>query len=445
MNDRVQGGGKLPGKAEYSGRRRIVTRKSGYKVHPSTSGGDFRKEEVPCGQVAPGDVLTIEIQIPEVTAGEWVGYGGWFWYRGRVQVSVTGGPKERTLTEHGPGAWNKIGSLWRPATRAPCSVEITFRAVSDLELAIFAMDAGPVTHHYLKETRQKLLANMYSFAPEANFYDEGRGANVVKDAARTMSASVDIVLKSCNRCGRYLPINIPPNERAHLSFSNHCVAAHRRPCAHGAFGKLRDVRGSVLQLDFGFQLECRFCKKFEVNAAHNPKRSAAQMKEDGARRRALELLIEALYLSTPQLLYRSKTGGRELTDDVWEKFGGHCFKCGARLKSKNTMHLDHTRPLKLLWPLDGTATALCGSCNSEKRDRPPVEYYTDEQLIELSKISGCPIVELRSPAPNIEARNLSTTLRHERNEFTLQPAPSSVAWAGLSRQRPVPVAARACR
>ena len=67
------------------------------------------------------------------------------------------------------------------------------------------------------------------------------------------------------------------------------------------------------------------------------------------------------------------------------------------------MRLDHTRPLALLWPLDGTATALCTSCNSQKRDRPPAEFYNDEQLVLLAAITGLPLKELSDPSPNVAA------------------------------------------
>ncbi|MCC8991079.1 MAG: hypothetical protein LM514_00405, partial [Streptococcus sp.] len=212
----------------------------------------------------------------------------------------------------------------------------------------------------------------------------------------------ELILKSCNRCGRYLPINVPA-ERDHLSFSNHCVAAHRRPCCHASFGRLRNIEDSseILQLDYGYQLECRFCKKFEVNAAHNPQRSSAQMKEDGARRRAFELLLEKLYSGTPQLRYRHETGS-ELADDVWKRFGRSCFNCNAVLTAR-AMQLDHTRPLALLWPLDKFATALCKSCNSEKRDRTPSEFYSSDKLKDLAKITGIPIEELSRPHPNEQA------------------------------------------
>jgi hypothetical protein len=118
--------------------------------------------------------------------------------------------------------------------------------------------------------------------------------------------------------------------------TNHCVAERRRPCTHSSFGQLKNVETSeVLQLEYGFQLECRFCKKFEVNAALNPQRTAAQMKEDAARRRAFELLLTELYEGSPSLLYRHETG-RGLADDVWERFGGRCSSARRRLRPPKT-------------------------------------------------------------------------------------------------------------
>jgi hypothetical protein len=126
------------------------------------------------------------------------------------------------------------------------------------------------------------------------------------------------------------------------------------------------------------------------------------MKEDGARRRAFELLLQELFGGTPQLRYRHQHGS-ELADDVWRRFGKKCFNCGKELTTPKKMHLDHTRPLKLLWPLDATATALCGACNSEKRDRAPPDYYTDKQLVALSEITGLSLEKLRSYQPNDDA------------------------------------------
>ncbi|MBN67549.1 MAG: hypothetical protein CMM94_08310 [Rickettsiales bacterium] len=159
------------------------------------------------------------------------------------------------------------------------------------------------------------------------------------------------------------------------------------------------------------------------------------MKEDAARRRALELLLTDLYGESPQLRYRHITGGRELADDVWSKFSGKCFNCEAQISGRKKMHLDHTRPLAMLWPLDGTATCLCGSCNSQKRDRFPADYYSVDQLQKLSKITEIPIEELRRPSPNMEAIHLlKDRLEWFFNEFCLRPELNKVRDGKLSSE-----------
>jgi hypothetical protein len=70
------------------------------------------------------------------------------------------------------------------------------------------------------------------------------------------------------------------------------------------------------------------------------------------------------------------------------------------------MHLDHTRPLALLWPLDEYATALCSVHNTEKRDRSPSDYYSAIELKRLSKITGLKLKELSDPTPNVAAVHL---------------------------------------
>src|SRR5262249_22991706 len=117
-------------------------------------------------------------------------------------------------------------------------------------------------------------------------------------------------------------------------------------------------------------------------------------------RRHFELLLTDLYGGNPALRYRQETGGKELADDVWANFDRRCFKCGTMLATPADMDLDHTRPLALLWPLDGTATALCATHNSEKRDRPPGEYYDKDELARLSALTSIPLEELRDSSPN---------------------------------------------
>ena len=409
--------GKLPGKTEFSGRRRSATRESGFHVHAGTTGGELRVAKASTIRLAAGEAVTVGFSIPAGKKGHFVGFGGWYSapssVRCELKIDKTGA--QQVLSPPSAPAWGKFGSMWVSDGTA-VEAALTITASRSCQVALWGVGCGAIEHKHLRQARKELLGNMYMFSPEAHFYT-GKGSVGVSCGRRSESLAengpLTISLKSCNRCGRYLPINIP-DERKPLSFSNHCVAAHRRPCSHATFGRLRDVdTGEVVALEYGFQLECRFCKKFEVNAAHNPQRSTAQMKEDAQRRRAFEELTTELYGQSALLRYRHLTG-HELADDVFKRFNGTCFKCGKRLPTARKMQLDHTRPLALLWPLDGTATSLCKDCNSEKRDRAPAEFYDQAELTLLAELTGLPLAELKDPSPNTDAVD---RLRQRRDWF----------------------------
>jgi hypothetical protein len=394
---------KLPGKAEWAGRRRPMTRKSGFTTRGS--GGELEIVTIGGYLMPAGASLTVAFQLPPVETGRILGFGGWFTKSEGISARIETGGLSTVMVDASLPSWGKFGSQWYAGEGKVYSARAIFTASAAGHLALYGLLCGGVQHEYFETARPELMTNMHTFAPEANFITPEAQGNIEISVSPNVKEEMDVAklyLKSCNRCARRLPINVP-EERLHLSFTNHCVAAHRRPCRHTGFGKLTEIKSNqYVQLDYGFQLECRICKKFEVNAAHNPQRTAAQMKEDGARRRFFEVLLDNLYQGTPQLRYTEMTG-RELTDDVWERFDRRCFKCGTLLSTPRDMELDHTRPLALLWPLDETATSLCPTHNSEKRDRPPVDYYTAEELSRLSKITGIPLADIQDPSPNLEA------------------------------------------
>lgn len=226
-----------------------------------------------------------------------------------------------------------------------------------------------------------------------------------------------IVLKSCNRCGRFLPINIY-NEMNTLSFSLHCKK--KAPCVHASFRgyvlknkcDIEELKNNGLNIEddkviayYGHQLECKACKKFFVNMPLNPQRNAQQFKEDGLRRRAIEVLIN--YLLKTNLIHFEfeKRTKKEFSEYIWNKFDRKCFKCKKDLLLSE-MNLDHTMPLAYLYRLDETATCLCDSHNSQKSDHFPVDYYTSEELIELSQITGLPMDVLKSREVNKDVLGL---------------------------------------
>lgn len=359
----------------------------------------------------------------EQVEGELCGFGGWFSSSGSIHVEISGSfPVKTTITTALSPNWGKYGAIWISSSNETAKFEIKISSLEDTNLALYGVQCGLISHPHLSAaavSKPSLLSNIHQIAPEAIFISK-MGATILPPNAP--GDDMELILKSCNRCARFLPINTY-DERIHLSFSNHCVASHRRPCSHSGFGKLLDDSGSQIKLEYGYQLECRFCKKFEVNAAHNPRRTGAQMKEDGARRRHFELLLAWLNGGkSDQLAFRDSHHGEELADYIWKKFGGSCFNCKKKISSQRAMHLDHTRPLALLWPLDETATCLCGECNGAKRDRSPSDFYTEDQLTSLSEITGIPLPELLTPGPNEQALDeLEGKVASLKSEFLHRP------------------------
>jgi hypothetical protein len=179
-----------------------------------------------------------------------------------------------------------------------------------------------------------------------------------------IGVGVGISLKKCAYCGRYLPID--PARPGALSFHRH--AAKRT----------------------GHQNECRSCKKWRINDSLNDDRTADQLNES-----SLITRERKLFLKEPEILQAIKDRtGAGLKSQVWERFGRKCFYCGKALEL-HEVQLDHTRPLAYLWPIDEHATCLCAEHNNEKRERFPVDFYSEPQLRELAHITGLSLEELQ--------------------------------------------------
>lgn len=409
MPERVgSSGGKRPGKQSWAARRRPVTRRSGYEVHPETTGSELRVVGVGGWELDAGGALDVAFRFPPTAEGSLLGFGLWFRAPVSAEVRLVGFDRPHVLTRPAAPNWSKVGSQWYSDGAAGRGFAVHIEATRpETAVALYGIEAGEVDHPHYAAARPALMRNKHTLAPEGNFVTGSTHVEIdgpsLSGPGRELRMVAELHLKSCNRCARFLPINVH-DERSQLSYTNHCTSPHRLPCRHPGFSRLRDIEnGEELRLHHGFQLECRFCKKFEVNGPHNPLRTAAQMKEDAARRRALQVLLSELYGGDDAVLYRQRTAGRELADDVWERFGRRCFKCSTPFPEARDMHLDHTRPLALLWPLDETATALCATHNSEKRDRAPAEYYDADELRRLSGIIGVPLDELTDTSPNRDA------------------------------------------
>lgn len=239
------------------------------------------------------------------------------------------------------------------------------------------------------------------------------------DNSEQLEDGIPVILKGCNRCSRYLPINIE-NELRTVAFALHCKK--RAPCNHSTFCRYKIDNYDELSSDiidyykklgvylfydgqhmiksyYGHQLECKPCKKYFVNAKLNPMRDTQQHREDSLRRRAIETLVDNLLNKDFIHFEFRKNNKKEFTDYIWKKFDCRCFKCQKKI-TKQEMALDHTMPLAFLYRLDETATCLCSTHNSQKSDHFPVDYYSEEELLRLSKITGIPLDVLYSRKAN---------------------------------------------
>ncbi len=164
--------------------------------------------------------------------------------------------------------------------------------------------------------------------------------------------------KRCNVCSRILPF---------AAFSK-----------HSKWGPLER------------QMECRSCKG-AINAVLNPKRTKEQLHESAVRRRIADLLLE---------------GENETIDisDLFKRFGNRCFKTKQPLDiiKRGAWTIDHILPSRWLYPLTKENAALLSTeANKNKRDKWPSEFYTNNELIELAKITGADLGLLSSKTPII--------------------------------------------
>lgn len=216
-----------------------------------------------------------------------------------------------------------------------------------------------------------------SLSPETLYLDhEGTGSFFVSNAefencTILQGEGASIYVKKCAYCQRYLPIDT--NRPGALAFHRH--KAKRT----------------------GHQNECRACKKWRINDSLNPRRTADQLHESSVITREKKIFLEE-----PLILQTIKNRhGAGLRSIIWERFNECCFKCKQQVGLKE-FQLDHTRPLAYLWPIDIHATCLCPTCNNHKGDRFPIDFYSANELRELSIISGLSLEELSTKEINME-------------------------------------------
>ncbi len=139
------------------------------------------------------------------------------------------------------------------------------------------------------------------------------------------------------------------------------------------------------------QMECRSCKG-AINAVLNPKRTKEQLHESAVRRRIADLFLE---------------GENETIDqqDLFDRFDSRCFKTKEKLDiaDRKSWTIDHILPSKYLYPLTKENAALLSKgANENKRAKWPSKFYTNNELIDLARITGASIdlISRKTPLMN---------------------------------------------
>lgn len=437
--------------------RREVTRRSGYHVSGERTGGECII--LPSTQMVTASACTVlefykekdtfvelfEKQIGLLAFGGYIQPSNAASITCKLSFSHRGEDIEDEnvfFAELESGIWNSIGFHKAFAISDDfdyeienISVKIEINAPIGTTLSFISFDMGAITASYYQSTGEGAtteekteVEKFWTFfnqktslcIPHIYYFDSTLPFDTyLVDNGENLSDGIPVVLKGCNRCSRYLPINIE-NELRTVAYALHCKK--RAPCTHSTFCRYRidnyddlspetikyyDDLGiyklyggqHMIQSHYGHQLECKPCKKFFVNAKLNPIRDTQQRREDSLRRRAIETLVDNLLGEDFIHFDFRRRQKKEFTDYIWQKFDCRCFKCQKKI-SKSEMALDHTMPLAFLYRLDETATCLCATHNSQKSDHFPVDYYREDELTRLSKITGLSLDVLHSRDAN---------------------------------------------
>jgi hypothetical protein len=422
-----------------SPKRRKTRQKSGYQVSGSQMGSTCRIETSHLLQPEQG-IITFNHEITSLTAMELfsrqigvIGTGIYIYPREKCTYEIelswsldTNFDKIEKKGNLSSGYWQGLGAIKEIDLNISYgkinNFKVSYKINTFAPISVYGLIMGSLYHPYLTQhdIYNSFQQKTHLYVPEILYLCPHKDALEFRTIQGQLNQNNGdkIVCKSCNRCDRFLPINID-NEQKKLGYSNHCIK--KAPCQHSSFSRYEILNLKDFKLDnlnrslvnhicdnkiisrFGHQLECRVCKKFFVNRPLNPTRNSTQHREDSLRRRALEVLISALLDKESVYSKHRLNSGEEFDVYIWNKFNHKCFNCQKILPSPKDMHLDHTLPLAYLWPLDSTATCLCPGCNSSKSDKFPEDFYSQEQLKELSKITGISLDKLNRKSINQEA------------------------------------------
>ena len=272
--------------------------------------------------------------------------------------------------------WSRVGGLLQINDTVRSAI-LVFEFTECALLDIWGLDIGIPKIQKLQDgndlTGETTMLSQSHLIPEAFYLPHASALEVdfiaCISSPGTFTNGAEINVKKCSYCGRLLPVD--PKRLGVLSFHKHNAKKSKH------------------------QNECRACKKLRINDSFNPLRTTDQLHESSVITRERKILLRE-----PEILQEIKERtGAGLKSQVWERFNKKCFRCDKSV-ALDDFQLDHTRPLAYLWPIDNYATCLCSCCNNEKKEKFPVDFYTPQQLEQLSKITGLSLPELKKKEIN---------------------------------------------
>lgn len=323
--------------------------------------------------------IRLKTQLEEESPDHLCAFGGFLSAPESTDLTIRLSSEGEVLSEdeiHLSAGWNRIGlGATHPGERElVVDLELDSRLAS---LQVWGLAADSVVLPAPVREDEPSLSDLKAdhLNPETFYMSHEGQIGLEIDHGETASLEIEdasevLEVKKCAYCQRYLPLE--SDNLGSLSFHKHNA-------------KLTN-----------HQNECRSCKKWRINDTFNPQRTADQLHESSVITRERRALLRE-----PEILQEIKDrhNGEGLKRIVWKKFDKECFRCGEDLEL-DEVELDHTRPLAYLWPIDEHATCLCADCNGLKREKFPADFYSEDELEELSDITGLPADQLTTKDVN---------------------------------------------
>lgn len=326
------------------------------------------------------------------------GVGGYLAATATVDVQVevddgTGRVAGQVFRVEDQRYWTRIGVPWALKSGLPSAFSVRLKWKGSTDVWVWGLNCGglSLSTSVLQAISIKGLTTVLKpmHLPEGLFlnHDSALAGGDIVEAKNVKWVEPDRPTdgKKCCQCQRGLPVDPRLADMRKTTTGRGRSPKHMLIAFHGHRSKAT-----------GHQNECVACKKFEINDHFNPIRTSDQLHESSTLTRERKRLLRDGDVLERFKERVTKEGFRTF---VWKRFNKKCFKCDTPV-GVDEYHLDHTRPLAYLWPLDEYATCLCSDCNNNKKDSFPSEFYSPEQLKMLSTIVGLPLVALQRRAVN---------------------------------------------